>query len=83
MTASENALQRGDDSLPVARIILRTVVFQIFPGPVPYLTGDDRLLFPLADGVFVLDFADVGMVVQEAVNVIPPPELSLERRSYC
>ena len=77
MTAPEDTFQRGDDSLPVAGIILRTVVFQDFPGPVPDLAGDNRLLFTLADGVFILDLADVGVVVQNAVNVVPPPELPL------
>ena len=67
MTTSENAFQRGDDPLPVAGVILLTVVFQDFPGPVPDLAGDNRLLFPLAYGVLVLDFADIGVVVQKTV----------------
>ena len=77
VTASKNAFQRCYDPLSVVWVILRTVVFQNFPYAIPDLAGDDRLLFPFADGVFVLYLTDVCVVVQDAVNMIAPPELAL------
>ena len=79
MSAPQNSFQGRDYPLTVARVFFFSVAFLDFLRSVPNLSGDYGLLFPLADGVFVFDFADVGMVVQNAVNVVAPPWLALPR----
>ena len=77
MTAAKDIFQWCDDSLPIAGIILRTVVCQDYPGPVPDFARDDCLLFPLADCVLIFDLPNVGVVFQKTVNMISSPELPL------
>ena len=75
--AVKEALQRGQ-SLHFALVILdRRVGLQDLLRPLPHLVGDDPLLFAVEHVALVGDLADVGMVVQEAVNVPGRPRIPL------
>ena len=84
MTAADDAAERNVPPGAPRRVFDGIVCLQNFPSPTPDFLIDDGVMHPIVDLlVFVVDFAEIGVIVEDSVNRRCAPRFSaLGRESF-